>query len=375
MLQINRKYFRTFDWYLLIIVLLINIAGILTIYSTTRPVLNNLQASFYIKQMIWVGGGIAVLLFVVSFDYIWLKRFAYPFYLLALLLLIIVLFVGKSSMGAQRWINLGFFSLQPSELFRVVLTIAMARWLSAYKGIITKWTFLPLFTIFGAIPFMFLTKEPDLGTALILLVLFFIIALSKGIERKFLTGIIIFSLLFVAIAGKTLWGKLKNYQKNRIVAFINPNVDPSGIGYQIEQSKITIGSGMLFGKGYLEGTQGPLRFLPEKHTDFIFSVYAEEWGFSGSMFIFFLYFLLITRGFDTAKRARDDFGQFLAIGITFMFLIYFTINMGVVLGMLPVVGVPLPFMSYGGSATMTNFLAIGILINIRMRHFGLFYYE
>ena len=170
-----------------------------------------------------------------------------------------------------------------------------------------------------------------------------------------------------------MWTGLKDYQKNRIIAFVDPEVDPSGIGYHINQSKIAIGSGEFLGKGYLEGTQGPFRFLPEKHTDFIFAVFAEEWGFLGSVFLLSLYLLLILRGLDTASKAKDDFGRLLALGITFMFSIYFFVNVGMTLGIMPVVGIPLPFMSYGGTALLSNYISIGVLINIRTRRFSLFY--
>ncbi len=347
----------------------------MSIYSATRPVLSKEQPIFYIKQMIWAGIGLIVLLLLLIFDYIWLKRFAYFFYFFIILLLILVLVIGKTSMGARRWLHIGSIAFQPSEILRVILIIALSRWLSSFKGVITRLSFLPVFIIFCAIPFLFLVKEPDLGTALILFAIFFLVSLTKGFEKSFITGLVIFSLLACIVFGKVIWSGLKGYQKNRIVAFIDPGVDPSGIGYQIEQSKITIGSGMMFGKGYLQGTQGPLRFLPEKHTDFIFSVYAEEWGFVGSAFLLFLYFLLLMRGFDTAIKTKDDFGRFVAMGISFMFLIFFSINMGVVLGIMPVVGVPLPFMSYGGSSLVSNFIAVGILINIRMRYTGVFYYR
>jgi rod shape determining protein RodA len=170
-----------------------------------------------------------------------------------------------------------------------------------------------------------------------------------------------------------MWEGLKDYQKNRIIAFMEPDVDPAGIGYHLTQSKISIGSGELLGKGYLSGTQGPLRFLPEKHTDFIFSVFSEEWGFAGCLLLLAVYLMLFLRGMDTAVRAKDQFGRLTAAGITAMFFVYFLVNVGMTIGIMPVVGVPLPFMSYGGTALLSNFIAAGILINIRTRRFELFY--
>jgi rod shape determining protein RodA len=180
-------------------------------------------------------------------------------------------------------------------------------------------------------------------------------------------------LISLPFVGSILWGELKGYQKRRIIAFIDPYVDPQGVGYHINQSKVSIGSGGFLGKGYLKGTQGALRFLPERHTDFIFSVFAEEWGFVGTLFLFLLYLYIILRGLDTVRRARDPAGSFLALGVTSMLFFYCVINIGMTLGIVPVVGVPLPFMSYGGTALVSNFFALGILVNVRMRRFSLFY--
>jgi rod shape determining protein RodA len=184
---------------------------------------------------------------------------------------------------------------------------------------------------------------------------------------------IIIGLISLPFVGNILWGGLKGYQKQRLIAFIDSGADPAGVGYHITQSKVSIGSGGLLGKGYLKGTQGPLRFLPERHTDFIFSIFAEEWGFLGCTVLFMMYLFLILKGFDTAKRARDQAGRFLALGVTFIFSFYFIINVGMTLGIVPVVGVPLPLISYGGTALLSNFLALGIIENVRMRRFLLFY--
>ncbi len=373
MKRINRKYVKKFDWYFFVILLSINIIGILTIYSSTRPVLFNIQPNFYLKQLFWLVLGIFSLLFFVIFDYTWLKRFAYPIYLCGIALLLFVFMMGKSGMGAQRWLSFGAVTFQPSELFKVMLIIAMSKYLSGFKRHLTKLSLLFSLLVFGLIPFFLLIKQPDLGTGVVLLFLFFILTLSKGIEKRLMVVIFVVALILIPVLGKNIWDGLKEYQKNRIMAFVDPSSDPKGIGYQIEQSKITIGSGMLFGKGYLKGTQGALRFLPEKHTDFIFSVFAEEWGFVGCVVLFSLYLLLFLRGIDTAVKAKDAFGRYLAVGITFMFFIYFVVNVGMVLGMMPVVGKPIPFMSYGGTALLSNFVAAGILINIRMRRLGLFY--
>ncbi|MBF0536875.1 MAG: rod shape-determining protein RodA [Nitrospirae bacterium] len=365
--RINRQYLKLFDWYTLLLLLVISLTGVLTVYSATRPILSSLQPNYYIKQLLWIVIGMVCVFAMVLYDYLWLKNFAYVLYIVGIVMLILVLIVGRSGLGAQRWFDLGLFSFQPSELFRVILIIAIAKYLSSIKGQLTKWTFISSAIIFGLVPFILIIKQPHLGTGLILLMTYFFMALSKKIERRILTTMLVIVVLLGPLLGKPIWKNLKDYQKNRIVAFIDPSRDPRGIGYQIEQSKITIGSGMIVGRGYLKGTQGPLKFLPEKHTDFIFSVFAEEWGFVGSVVIFSLYLLLFLRGVDTALKAKDDFAGYVAIGITFMLFLYFLINIGMVIGVMPVVGVPIPLMSYGGTSIITNFLAVGILINIRMR--------
>ncbi|MBV6341272.1 rod shape-determining protein RodA [Candidatus Magnetobacterium casense] len=365
--RINRKYLKLFDWYTLLLLLIISLTGVLTVYSATRPILSSLQPNYYLKQLLWIAIGLVCLFAMVLYDYVWLKNFAYVLYIFGLLMLVLVLIVGRSGLGAQRWFDLGIFSFQPSELFRVILIIAIGKYMSSVKGQLTKWTFISSSVIFGLIPFTLIIKQPHLGTGLILLATYFFMALSKKIEKRIVTTLVVAVVLLTPLLGKPIWNNLKDYQKNRIVAFVDPSRDPRGIGYQIEQSKITIGSGMILGRGYLKGTQGPLKFLPEKHTDFIFSVFAEEWGFAGSLVIFSLYLLLFLRGIDTAIKAKDDFASYVAIGITFMLFLYFLINIGMVIGVMPVVGVPIPLMSYGGTSIVTNFLAVGILINIRMR--------
>jgi rod shape determining protein RodA len=373
MLRINRRIWRNFDWITLLIVILISVIGILTIYSTTRQPYGAPQAPFYLKQLLWLGIGLAGLIFMVSFDYIWLSRFSIPLYVVGLALLIIVMIIGKTGMGAQRWISLGPVSFQPSEFFKLIFIVLLANSLSISQDLIGLKSFLRISLFIVVLPFLLILKQPDLGTALVLMALFFLIMFARGIQRKALIIILSVSIVSLPFLGSIVWSGLKEYQKNRVIAFVDADVDPSGIGYHIKQSKIAIGSGEFIGKGFLKGTQGPFRFLPEKHTDFIFSAFAEEWGFLGSALLLSLYFIFILRGLDTSRKAKDDFGKILALGITFMFSLYFFINIGMTLGIMPVVGIPMPFMSYGGTALLSNFIAAGILINIRTRRFSLFY--
>lgn len=373
MFRIDRRLIHNFDWITFSVTLTITLIGIITIYSATRPLSGEEYAGFYIKQIIWLLIGIIALFFIVSFDYIWFGRLSIPLYIIGIILLIIVFIMGRVGMGAQRWINLGPLSFQPSEFYKIIYIIMLSYYLSQIKGHLETKSLLLTFFLVTFIPFILLLKQPDLGTSLIIVAIFAALILAKGLSKKIAVLLIIIGLISMPFLGNIFWGGLKEYQKNRIVAFIEPEVDRTGIGYHLNQSKITVGSGKFLGKGFLHGTQGPFRFLPEKHTDFIFAVFAEEWGFLGSTVLLFLYLVLILRGLDTARKARDDFGRLLATGITFMFLFYFFVNVGMTLGLMPVVGIPLPFMSYGGTALLSNFIGIGILINIRIRRFELFH--
>ena len=373
MIKIDRRVLKNFDWIMFSVILLICLIGIMTIYSATRPLVEEERAVFYIKQITWLILGIFSLLLVVSFDYFWISRFSLIFYIIVIILLITVLLFGRTGMGAQRWLSIGFLSFQPSEFFKLAYVIMLSRYLSTLKLPLDTISLLRSFFGITLLPFLLLLKQPDLGTALIVLLLFITLIIMRGIQKKVAVLLVIITLISLPFWGNIFWSGLKDYQKNRIVAFLEPETDPTGIGYHLTQSKITVGAGQFFGKGYLQGTQGPFRFLPEKHTDFIFAVFAEEWGFFGSLILLSLYFVLIFRGLETAKMAKDDFGRLLALGITCMFLIYFLINVGMTLGLMPVVGVPLPFMSYGGTALLSNLIAAGILINIRARRFELFH--
>ena len=374
MILLDRRLIKNFDWMTFLVIILLTLVGIMTIYSATRPAIGmGEQPDFYTKQLIWLGLSIIALFVMTSFDYIWLFRLSYPLYAVGIILLLVVLVMGKTSMGAQRWLNLGFFSFQPSEFFRIFFIIAF----SSYLSILGKESegLIPLkgLIMFGFIPLVLLIKQPDLGTAILLMALLLVLSISRGISRKNIIIAIMIGLIALPFVGHIFWDGLKDYQQNRLIAFMDPEVDPAGIGYHISQSKIAIGSGEFFGKGYLNGTQGPLRFLPEKHTDFIFAVFAEEWGFAGSIILLGMYFILFLRGLDTAAKAKDQVGRLMAIGITAMFFVYFVVNIGMTLGIMPVVGIPLPFVSYGGTSLLSNFIAAGILINIRTRRFELFY--
>ena len=373
MLRIDRRLIKNFDWIMFSVSILISLIGIMTIYSATRPLGAEPHPGFYIKQVYWLSLSIIALFLVVSLDYIWLSRYALPLYITGIFFLLSVFIFGKMGLGAKRWLSIGPISFQPSEFFKLVYLIMLSHQLSTFKNPLQTGHLFKIFFLIVFFPFLLLIKQPDLGTSLIVLAIFVFLVLTKGIQKRVALILIIIGLVSLPFLGNIFWEGLKDYQKSRIVAFIEPGTDPTGIGYHLNQSKITIGSGKFIGKGYMKGTQGPFRFLPEKHTDFIFAVFAEEWGFVGSLMLLFFYFVLIIRGIDTIEKAKDEFGRLLASGITFMFFMYFFINIGMTLGIMPVVGIPLPFMSYGGTALLSNFVAIGILINIRTRRFELFH--
>jgi rod shape determining protein RodA len=372
-MKIDRRLIANFDWVTLAIVLFLSVAGIMTIFSATRPLLGGGHPPYFIKQTYWLAIGLAAMAFVVSIDYAWFGRAAPPLYAAGLVLLLAVLFAGRTGMGAQRWISLGPVGFQPSELFKLAFVLMLTRHMSLMGGTLGLREVARIFLGFVCIPFLLVVKQPDLGTALVMLLIFLSITLSRGVQKKVAVLAVSIAVISVPFVGNVFWDELKDYQKKRLVAFVDPDVDPAGISYHINQSKVAIGSGGVLGKGYLKGTQGPFRFLPEKHTDFVFAVFAEEWGLLGSSAILLCYLALILRGLDTARRAKDEFGRLLALGVTAMFTIYSSFNIGMTLGLLPVVGIPLPFMSYGGTALVGNFVAAGVLMNVRMRRFELFY--
>ncbi|MDP2168429.1 MAG: rod shape-determining protein RodA [Thermodesulfovibrionales bacterium] len=372
-MKINKHLIKNLDWFLPAMAVIITLVGIMTIFSATRPPDGGQHPSYFMKQAYWLLLGLLAMSAIVSFDYIWLGRAAYVLYVVGILLLAAVLIGGRSGMGAQRWLSLGPLSFQPSELFKLFFVIAFARYMATLKSPLKGTDIIKAFLMFAALPFAMLVKQPDLGTAVVLFSLFIALVLTKGVGRKVFAFIIIAGIISIPFLGNILWGELKDYQKNRIVAFMEPAVDPAGVGYHIIQSKVAIGSGGFWGKGYLKGTQGPFRFLPEKHTDFIFSVFAEEHGLAGCILLLMAYLALIYRAVDTARKAKDEFGRFLALGITFMLTAYTVINIAMTMGLMPIVGIPLPFMSYGGTALLGNFMAVGILMNIRARRFELFY--
>lgn len=341
--------------------------GLFNIYSATSSSIVQGVDGLFARQLISVGIGLAIMIILVMVDY---RKFGYLPYILygiSILLLLVVLVMGRSAYGAKRWISFGFINLQPSELAKFSTIFLLAKHFTSdinVEGYSLRDLLWP--ALMALVPAGLIIIQPDLGSGLLLLISVFSLFLFVKIKKS---SIIL--LVIVASIGAPLTYRfaLKDYQRKRVMTFIDPSLDPKGAGYNSLQSKIAVGSGRLTGKGYMKGTQTHLDFLPEHHTDFIFSVLAEEHGFLGSLFLLLLYGLLFFSGVRIASRAGDKMGVLLAVGFTAMLFWQAFINMGMVIGIMPVVGVTLPFMSYGGSSIIMSFAIIGILQSISIRRY------
>jgi len=362
------------------VALIIGIAlmGLTAVYSATYTAQG--PSTLFTKQLIWICLGIIVMFAALIPDYHTVGRYAYVLYAVSIIFLVLVAIVGKTGMGAQRWLPIGPFAFQPSELAKLSLVLALARYFAEdpkQGGYELRDLLVPAAMLI--VPLMLVMKQPDLGTALMLLFTSSLVVILAGIRFKTVMAVIVLgaviasSVLLVPPVRSKIWKSLKPYQQKRITAFIDPSSDPRGSGYHATQAKIAVGSGQTMGKGFRRGTQSQMAFLPERHTDFIFAVIAEERGFIGASFLIVLYVMLLLVGVDAAKSAKDKMGTLMAGGIVSMLSLYVFINMGMATGILPVVGVPLPLVSYGGTSILTTFLAIGLLLNIRSRRFMLFY--
>ncbi|MDI6726527.1 MAG: rod shape-determining protein RodA [Smithellaceae bacterium] len=365
-MKIDRRLIVNFDWPLLFLVLGMCAAGLLNIYSAGYSLRYLPQEPYYIKQLKWVALGIVFMIFTFSIDYRTISRYAYLIYAVSILLLISVLVFGKTAQGAQRWIVLGGFTFQPSELIKLSLILVMARFFEE-RGLDGPYRLRDLLIpfILLAVPFTLILIQPDLGTALMLFFIFIAIVFFIGIYWKSL----ILAAAGFLLATPLCWYLLRDYQKERLLTFLSPERDPLGSGYHTIQSIIAVGSGKLTGKGFLEGTQTQLKFLPEQQTDFVFSALAEEWGFIGAMAVLSMFFILISLGLRISAGSRDLNGAVISFGVTAFIALAVFVNMGMVLGILPVVGVPLPFLSYGGSSTVVLMMGIGLLMNVGVRRF------
>lgn len=365
----DRRLIEYFDWGFVTLIFLIGAVGLVILYSAVSAGQDpGVMHILFKKQVVWMGIGFVMMIASLLIDYRELDKLNIFIFIFCVGLLISVLMFGQLGGGSRRWIVLGFLRFQPSELMKIALIISLA---SVYADCATQsglgFRKLVKPAILCFFPVLLIVIQPDLGTGLLLLLIAGTITLFVKLERKVIYILTIMGSFIVPLLYHFV---LKEYQKSRILTFLDPDSDPLGKGYHIIQSKIAIGSGMLTGKGFLKGTQNALSFLPEQHTDFIVSVLAEEWGLVGCSVLLVLYLILLSWALNIAYSCRDLFGSFLAFGITTMLFWQIFINMGMVMGLMPVVGVPLPLVSYGGSSVVTNMVGFGILLNISMRRFS-----
>jgi rod shape determining protein RodA len=349
------KKYKDFDWVLLGAATAIFIAGLLFLFSA----MYSKNIDFIIRQIVWFLIGGLFFIGIININYRKIISLGYVFYFLALILLLVVFFFGSKKMGAQRWLELGYFNIQPSEFAKLFITLALIQYLTEHKVEKGAITIVTAFLIV-IVPFALILCQPDLGTALMLLPVFFTLLYIWGAKLKHLFFIIGSALVISPLS----WFFLKDYQKERLMVFMNPNIDPLGAGYTVIQSRIAIGSGGIFGKGWISGTQNQLNFLTERHTDFIFSVAGEEWGFVGGIVLLTLYYILVRRAFEIARKTDDPCGILVACGMATIIGIQVIVNISMTMGFMPVVGLPLPLVSYGGSSLLITMIALGILESI-----------
>jgi len=365
MLSLNKSFFQNFTSKIksmdLVILFLVIIISSISLFILSSLDFNN--KGLVEKHSLRIIFSLLIFLIVASINIKTWYKFSYLFYGFVILLLILVDFYGLTGKGAKRWLDIGIFNLQPSELMKIGVIMALARYYQYIKtDEIDRVKNLVIPITFIIIPFILVSKQPDLGTALFILFVAISILWLAGLNLKIFT----FGTLSLLILAPLSISFLKPYQKQRILTFLNPENDPTGAGYHVIQSKIAIGSGGFFGQGYMQGSQSNLSFLPEPHTDFIFTAFAEQFGFFGSLILLTLFLILIFRIDSISKISRSTFGRLLCFGISFNFFVYIAINIGMVTGLLPVVGVPIPIMSYGGTAMLTSMFTLGLVVSAKI---------
>ncbi|HEY5999223.1 MAG TPA: rod shape-determining protein RodA [bacterium] len=374
--MIDRRLLRDFDWGILVLTAGLAAVGAVGVYSATH-VEGGGASPMFVDHLGRLAVGFLALLAATVVDYRIVLQYAWHGYAVAVAALVAVDVVGMVGMGAQRWLSLGFVSIQPSEFFKLALVLVLARYFGGLKkpSPFAAGDLWPI-AVAVVVPFLLVLKQPDLGTAVIIAGIFAAMLFVAGAELR-LFGVAAggaggLAALFALLMKLGLFnplGLLREYQLRRIKVLFDPALDPLGAGYHISQSKIAIGSGGLAGRGYLHGTQSGLKFLPQQHTDFIFSVISEEWGFVGAVVVIALMVCLVLFAVHTASRARDFAGSLLAMGVATVFALHCAINIGMTTGIFPVVGIPLPLLSYGGSSVLVNFAGIGLVMNVRMRRY------
>jgi len=360
---IDRRLLYNVDWVLAGAAIALALVGVAMVYSATH---SGQSADLYLKQLGLVGAGTLALVVTATIDYRRLADRAMLLYVLSAASLVYVLRFGPLKAGTRRWIELGSFQLQPSELVKLAAAIVIAKIFSEYRQETLGLRDVALPGAAIGLLVLLIARQPDLGTAACLVPLFLAVAFLAGLRMRAVVGLATVMVLVAALA----WPFLKDYQKTRIYTFLDPSLDPRGAGYQKIQSQIAVGSGGLIGRGFLEGSQSQLGYLPARHTDFVFSVLAEEAGFVGVVVVLALYMFVVWRMLETARLARDRLGAFLVAGITASFAFQVVYNVAMVAGLVPVKGLPLPLMSYGGSSILSSLMGIGLVLSVRMRRFA-----
>ncbi len=364
----ERTLFKKLDVNFIIVIFALNIIGLINLYSATHGPTSVDVASLFVSQIIWLGVGWTVFLLMTILDYSWINKVSIAIYIFNLLAILYVTFFGKVALGAQRWIDLGFFRYQPSETMKLAMIMLLARILATRNslgpGMGFKEMLGPLLILF--VPFALVVEQPDLGTAMMLMAIGGSMLIFTKVRRWILVTAVFLGITALPVAWKFV---LHDYQKNRILTFLSPTNDPRGTGYNSIQSKIAVGSGKFFGKGFMKGTQSQLEFLPERHTDFIYSVLSEEHGLVGSLSVIGLFCFLFLAGIRIAANARDKFGALLTVGVLCYIFWHMFVNIGMVIGLLPIVGVPLPLLSYGGSSMLTTMAGLGLVSSVAYRRY------
>lgn len=358
--RLSLRHLATVRWGLLAAALLLSAIGLATVHSASTE----LATDFLPRQAVWVGLSLVAFALAFSLDYRALMDLAVALYALGLLALLLVLFFGEVRGGARSWLGVGTFGGQPSELMKPITALLLARYLATSDRSHLGGKEIAAAAAIVALPFVLVALEPDLGGALMFLPMLAAVLLVAGVRLR--TLVVLGTIGLLLGLGLFFFG-IKDYQRQRVLSFFSPGSDPLGAGYQAQQSKIAVGSGQLTGRGYLQGTQSQLRFLPERHTDFVFAVLAEEWGFLGVATVLALYSLYLVNAGQVAARARDRSGILLVVGLLATFAFHVIYNTAMVVGLVPITGIPLPFLSYGGSFTLSSFLSAGLILGVDLR--------
>lgn len=363
----DRRLITHFNWPLLGVALALATAGLFNLNSATSSFDTQSQTSLVHAQLVWNGIGLAVLVIVVSLHYRHLQSLSYFFYFASLLFLLLVLWIGKVVAGHQSWITLGPLTIQPTEFAKLGLIFVLSKYfVNRYGSVERSLTQMIPPLLLMALPTSLVILQGDLGSSLFFGLLYGTFVLVRGLAGRL---VVLLSGVLVVVAVVVTLFFLSPYQKARLSTFLHPESDPKGAGYHVLQSKIAVGSGEILGKGYLKGQTHKLKFVPERHTDFVFPVLAEEWGFVGASSALIGYFVLLILGLNIAWRAPDRFSFYLCSGVCALFFWHLVVNVGGVLGLLPMTGVPLPFFSYGGSSLLVSWIGVAILLNVSMRRF------